>query len=175
MRNDLSGRLGRKQHEISVGGLIDHELRADDATAARLVLDDDRALQRPRHVIRNQPSIGISRTASGERDDQTRRATARELRESGAGGSSSREGEESAAVHGGPTELDQTGKARMPQTFPPDGAWSFQCRTRSPKRLAATDSFDSVSPDEAISCTEARMRPTTVLRSDTQASTARAP
>src|ERR1043165_10199944 len=49
------------------------------------------------------------------------------------------------------------------------------CLTRSPSRLAATDSFDSVSPVLAISCTDERMRSTSDLRSVTQASTASAP
>ena len=44
--------------------------------------------------------------------------------------------------------------------------------TRSPSMLAATASFDSVSPEPAISCTAMRMRSTSALRGLIQASTA---
>ena len=47
--------------------------------------------------------------------------------------------------------------------------------TRSPSMLAATASFDSVSPEPAISCTAMRMRSTSALRGLTQASTAALP
>ncbi len=39
-----------------------------------------------------------------------------------------------------------------------------QCFTRSPSRLAATESFDSVSPEPAMPCTAARMRSTSPER-----------
>ena len=52
------------------------------------------------------------------------------------------------------------------------GRRAYAFFTRSPSRLAATDSFDSVSPELAISWTDMRMRSTSALRGATQASTA---
>src|SRR5881409_1340728 len=45
-----------------------------------------------------------------------------------------------------PSSINGTDSCK-PLLNPPGGA-SVQCRTRSPSKLAATDSFDSVSPDE---------------------------
>ena len=51
-------------------------------------------------------------------------------------------------------------------------SFSSHSFTRSPSRLAATASFDSVSPELAISLTDMRTRSTSALRGATQASTA---
>ena len=80
-----------------------------------------------------------------------------------------------------PRPSPQSGRGSAPSLR---HCWSITCRfvkaglTASPdrpSRLAATDSFDSVRPELAISCTDARMRSTSPLRGATQASTARAP
>ena len=70
-------------------------------------------------------------------------------------------------------------RGRVVTRHPAGMLGSSRCTTsllaRSPSRLAATVSFDSVSPEPAISWIAARMRSTSALRGATQASTAAAP
>src|SRR5260370_15411831 len=53
--------------------------------------------------------------------------------------------------------------------------YRLYCLTKSPSRLAATVSFETVSPEVVISCTCARTRSTSCRRGPVQASTAPAP
>src|SRR5262245_16245241 len=103
VRDDLHHRLGRQQHEIAVGGLIDHVLVAEDARTARRMLDDDRARERARHMLGDEPPVGIGGTAGLQRDDQARRPVGRELRERRLGGDTRSAGrcgcEKCASVH----------------------------------------------------------------------------
>ena len=66
---DLGERLGAEPKNRPVGRCIRDILGGKRAACAGLVLDDDRLAERPRHMLRNHPRVGIDGAARHGADD----------------------------------------------------------------------------------------------------------
>jgi hypothetical protein len=80
---DLGERLGAEPDDGAVRRLIDDVLRRDVTARARLVLDDDRLPQRPRHVLGDHAGVGFDRAARRGPDDDPDRPALRPCRGGG--------------------------------------------------------------------------------------------